>query len=79
MSLRILVLGNGGREHALTWRLAQSPNVEHIYVAPGNAGTRLEPKTTNLDDIPSTDFPRLVDFALKNHVRSTRSPFQKIS
>ncbi|KAF5323578.1 hypothetical protein D9611_005721 [Ephemerocybe angulata] len=68
MSIRILLLGNGGREHALTWRLAQSPQVDHIYVAPGNAGTKLEPKTTNLDDIPSTDFPRLVEFAVKNDI-----------
>ncbi|KAF6766599.1 bifunctional purine ADE1 [Ephemerocybe angulata] len=68
MSIRILLLGNGGREHALTWRLAQSPQVDHIYVAPGNAGTKLEPKTTNLDDIPSSDFPRLVEFAVKNDI-----------
>ena len=68
MSIRILLLGNGGREHALAWKLAQSSLVEHIYVCPGNAGTKLEPKTTNLSDISPSDFPSLVDFAVKNNV-----------
>lgn len=69
MSVRILILGAGGREHALAWKLAQSPILDRIYVCPGNAGTSQEPKTSNLDDISPDDFPRLVEFALKNEVR----------
>ncbi|KAH6916922.1 bifunctional purine ADE1 [Coprinopsis sp. MPI-PUGE-AT-0042] len=68
MSIRLLLLGNGGREHALAWKLSQSSLVEHIYVCPGNAGTKLEPKTTNLTDISPSDFPGLVDFAVKNNI-----------
>ncbi|PPQ64516.1 hypothetical protein CVT26_002055 [Gymnopilus dilepis] len=68
MSVRILVLGSGGREHALTWRLAQSPLVDHIYVCPGNPGTSQEPKTTNVSNISSNDFPALVKFAIEQQV-----------
>lgn len=67
MSLKILLLGAGGREHALTWKLAQSPLVEHIYVCPGNGGTSQEPKTSNLD-LPIDNFAQLVEFAVKNDV-----------
>ncbi|KAI0375249.1 aminoimidazole ribonucleotide synthetase [Pilatotrama ljubarskyi] len=66
-ALRILVIGSGGREHALAWKLSQSPRVDEIFVCPGNGGTSLEPKTTNVNLSPS-DFPALVDFALKNGV-----------
>ncbi|MCS5945709.1 hypothetical protein LNP25_09495 [Klebsiella variicola subsp. variicola] len=41
--MKVLVIGNGGREHALAWKAAQSPLVDTVYVAPGNAGTALEP------------------------------------
>lgn len=41
--MKVLVIGNGGREHALAWKAAQSPKVETVFVAPGNAGTALEP------------------------------------
>ena len=68
MSIRILLLGGGGREHALVWKLARSPLVDHIYVCPGNAGTYQEPKTSNIIDIPLNDFLRLVDFALVHKV-----------
>ena len=68
MSTRILLLGSGGREHALVWKLARSPLLDHIYVCPGNAGTLQEPKTSNITDIPLNDFPRLVDFALAHKV-----------
>ena len=46
--MKLLVIGNGGREHALAWKLAQSPNVETVFVAPGNAGTVAEPKLRNI-------------------------------
>ncbi|KAI9060547.1 aminoimidazole ribonucleotide synthetase [Trametes sanguinea] len=65
--LRILVVGSGGREHALAWKLSQSPRVEHIFVCPGNGGTAHESKTTNVN-LSASDFPALVDFALKNDV-----------
>jgi phosphoribosylamine--glycine ligase/phosphoribosylformylglycinamidine cyclo-ligase len=66
-SLRILILGSGGREHALSWKLAQSPIVDQIFLAPGNGGTSGEPKTTNID-IPASDFVTLLRFALDNDV-----------
>ena len=47
--MNVLIIGNGGREHALAWKVAQSARVEHIYVAPGNAGTALENKVSNVD------------------------------
>jgi phosphoribosylamine--glycine ligase len=45
--VKVLVIGGGGREHALAWKLAQSPRVAEVLVAPGNAGTALEPKCRN--------------------------------
>ncbi|KAF8167705.1 aminoimidazole ribonucleotide synthetase [Crassisporium funariophilum] len=68
MSIRILLLGGGGREHALAWKICQSPLLDHLYVCPGNAGTNQEPKSSNIDDIAPDDYPRLVDFALKHEV-----------
>ncbi|KAF5385165.1 hypothetical protein D9615_001349 [Tricholomella constricta] len=67
MAARILLLGNGGREHALAWKLSQSDLLDRLYVCPGNGGTAQEPKTFNVDLSPS-DFPRLVEFAVKNEV-----------
>ena len=58
----ILVVGNGGREHALAWRLAQSPRCDQVYVAPGNAGTAREPGVSNLG-VDATDIPALVEQA----------------
>jgi len=60
--VKVLVIGGGGREHALAWKLAQSPRVETVYVAPGNAGTALEPRCMNVD-VDLTDIPALVHFA----------------
>ena len=57
--MKLLVVGSGGREHALAWKLAQSPQVETVFVAPGNAGTALEPKLQNL---AKTDHQDLIDF-----------------
>ncbi|MBS0206879.1 MAG: phosphoribosylamine--glycine ligase [Planctomycetes bacterium] len=58
--MKILVVGNGGREHAIVWKLKQSPSVTQVFCAPGNAGTGLD--ATNVD-IKSTDIPRLLKFA----------------
>ncbi len=58
----LLLLGSGGREHALAWKLAGSPEVARVFVAPGNGGTAAEPKCQNVALNP-TDFRRLVDFA----------------
>lgn len=68
--LRILVVGNGGREHAIVWRLAQSPTVEHIYVAPGNGGTECSPKVTNVADLlgDPKHFAALRQFALDKKI-----------
>ncbi|KAF9056567.1 aminoimidazole ribonucleotide synthetase [Panaeolus papilionaceus] len=68
MSIRVLLLGGGGREHALAWKLSQSPLLDHLYVCPGNAGTSKEPKTTNVTDISPEDFPKLVQFALNHDI-----------
>ncbi|KAF7339264.1 Phosphoribosylformylglycinamidine cyclo-ligase [Mycena sanguinolenta] len=68
MSLRILLLGSGGREHALAWKLSQSTLVEHIFVVPGNGGTNQLPKTTNIDAVSPADFPALVAFANEKQV-----------
>ena len=66
-SLTILLLGSGGREHALAWKLSQSPFVQHIYCAPGNGGTASTRKCTNHVDLPSAEnessFPALVAFS----------------
>ena len=70
MYIRILLLGGGGREHAIAWKLSQSPLLGHLYVCPGNAGTSKEPKTSNLSDISTDDFPSLVQFAVEHRVRS---------
>lgn len=64
----LLVVGNGGREHALAWKLSQSPRADRVFVAPGNAGTALEAENV---DIPATDIPRLVDFARQQKIGLT--------
>ena len=68
--MKVLVIGNGGREHALAWKAAQSPLVETVFVAPGNAGTALEPALQNVD-IGVTDIPALLDFAQNEKVDLT--------
>ncbi len=68
--MNILVIGSGGREHALAWKAAQSNQVETVYVAPGNAGTALENKVENVA-IDSMDFAALTDFAKNNRVGLT--------
>ncbi|MDA8389800.1 MAG: phosphoribosylamine--glycine ligase [Gammaproteobacteria bacterium] len=61
--MKILIIGNGGREHALTWKMARSPRVHEVLVAPGNAGTALEPKTRNVA-VGTHDIDGLVALAL---------------
>ena len=58
--MKVLVIGNGGREHALAWKLAQSPETERVFVAPGNGGTALDQALVNL---PITDLVELVEWA----------------
>ncbi|CEP08327.1 hypothetical protein [Parasitella parasitica] len=65
--LTILLVGSGGREHAIAWKLAQSEKVEHIYVAPGNGGTANGNKVTNVQ-IGVCDFDKLTEFAIQNKV-----------
>ena len=68
--MNILVVGGGGREHALAWKIAQDENVEKVFVAPGNGGTALEPKLENIA-IQADDIDALVDFAEKNNIHLT--------
>lgn len=66
--MKILVVGSGGREHALAWRLAKSAGAEKVYVAPGNAGTALD---GNLENLAITDIKELADFAADNGITFT--------
>ncbi|HUI99029.1 MAG TPA: phosphoribosylamine--glycine ligase [Usitatibacter sp.] len=66
--MKLLVIGSGGREHAMAWRLAQSPRVSRVYVAPGNAGTAREDGVFNA---PITGIPELVRFAEKEEIHAT--------
>ncbi|WP_456296569.1 phosphoribosylamine--glycine ligase [Vibrio sp. AK197] len=68
--MNVLIIGGGGREHALGWKVAQNPEVDNIFVAPGNAGTALEPKLTNVS-IQVEDIEKLVAFAKDNAVDLT--------
>ncbi len=66
--MNLLVIGSGGREHAIAWRLAQSPKVARVYVAPGNAGTARE---DGLFNVAITDIAELVAFARREHIALT--------
>ncbi len=68
--MKVLIVGGGGREHALAWKAAQSPLVSHVYVAPGNGGTALEPNVSNVD-IGAEDIPALLTFAADNSIDLT--------
>lgn len=68
--MKILIIGNGGREHALAWKAVQSPLATHVFVAPGNAGTALEKGVQNVA-ISATDIPSLLTFARKNKIDLT--------
>jgi len=66
--MNVLIVGSGGREHALAWKIAQSPRVERVFVAPGNAGTAADAENV---DISTDDFPALIKFAQENEVGLT--------
>jgi phosphoribosylamine--glycine ligase len=66
--MKLLVIGSGGREHALAWRLARSPRVQKIYVAPGNAGTLRE---DGIENLAITSIPELVAFARSEQIHAT--------
>ena len=68
--MKVLVVGGGGREHALAWKLAQSKHIEEVIVAPGNAGTALEPKVRNAT-VPADDIEALLKLAKEEHVGLT--------
>lgn len=68
--MNILVIGGGGREHALAWKAAQSTLADKVYVAPGNAGTALEPKLENVP-ISADDLAGLLDFAIRQNIDLT--------
>ena len=66
--MKILVVGSGGREHALAWKLAQSERIQIVYVAPGNGGTALDPRLRN---VALTDPKELAEFVRREHVTLT--------
>jgi len=68
--MKILIIGGGGREHALAWKCAESPRVEHVFVAPGNAGTAIEPKSSNVD-IAAENIDALLEFAVREDIGLT--------
>ena len=67
MMINVLIVGNGGREHAFTWKASQSDLVEKVFVAPGNAGTTLERKAKNIE-ISASDIDALVSFSKKENI-----------
>jgi len=66
--MKVLVIGNGGREHALAWKIKQNTKISRVYVAPGNGGTALDPDMVN---VPITDIAELVEFAKKEDIYLT--------
>src|SRR5919109_4647127 len=66
--MKLLVVGSGGREHALAWKLAESPRVQKVYVAPGNGGTATEPGAQN---VAHTEAPALIEFCRREQIQLT--------
>src|SRR6185436_4461326 len=66
--MKLLVIGSGGREHAIAWKLAQSPRVQKVFVAPGNGGTALE---NGLDNLAIQDIKQLIEFSRKEKIHLT--------
>ena len=69
MSLRVLLVGSGGREHALAWKLSQSPLISHIFAVPGNGGTASIDKVKNVTSVNQDDFAGLLKYAIDEDVR----------
>jgi phosphoribosylamine---glycine ligase len=70
--MKILLIGSGGREHALAWKLAQSPQVQTVFVAPGNGGTATAKQTTaGIENLPISDLQDLADFAKREQIGLT--------
>src|SRR5260221_1239424 len=66
--MKLLVIGSGGREHAIAWRLAQSPRIQKVFVAPGNGGTARE---GGLQNVEISAIDKLAEFALAEHIHLT--------
>jgi phosphoribosylamine--glycine ligase len=66
--MKLLVVGSGGREHALAWKLAHSPRVQKVYAAPGNGGTATE---TGVENLPLSDIRQLIDFCRRESIQVT--------
>lgn len=67
-NINVLVIGSGGREHALAWKMAQSPSCDQLFVAPGNAGTQLEPNMTTLPNLNPSNHKAIIDFCREKQV-----------
>ena len=76
MKKNILVIGQGGREHAIAWKISKSPKVQNVFVCPGNAGTALEKNIENIY-IDISDTTSLLDFVKKNNIFITKSRSQQ--
>ncbi len=68
--MKVLIVGSGGREHALAWQCANFNIIEHVFVAPGNAGTALEEKISNIQ-IQSSESEALIEFAINEAIDIT--------
>src|SRR5687768_8522014 len=68
--MKVLIIGGGGREHALAWKVAQESRITQVFVAPGNAGTAIESKVQNID-ISADDVPALASFAERERIDLT--------
>ena len=66
--MKVLVVGGGGREHALAWKLSQSQRIQQVYVAPGNGGTA---RDKHLVNVPITDIPALRQWVIANRIELT--------
>ena len=80
--MKVMVTGNGGREHALAWRASQSKDVDMVYVAPGNAGTALEPGLSNVDidgRFTNKEFLIQVNKCLNSATFLTQKIFSRVS